>query len=170
MRDPEVQALLDKQAIYEVLMKYCRGIDRIDEELLRSVYHPDAWDDHGSFKGPASEYVTYIVASLRAGADAGCNNFHSVSNVLIELDGDVAHTETYITSWHPALKDGKNNNWIFAGRYVDRFERRNGAWKIAHRMTVCDWEYVAPPAETKMFEQNPFTRGHRSREDAVYRR
>jgi len=27
-RDPEIQALLDKQAIYEVMTRYCRGLER----------------------------------------------------------------------------------------------------------------------------------------------
>ena len=43
-----LRVLLDKQEIHEVLMRYCRGIDRCDAELLHSVYHPDATDDHGT--------------------------------------------------------------------------------------------------------------------------
>ena len=40
-----LRVLLDKQEIHEVLMRYCRGIDRCDSELLHSVYHrPNGWD------------------------------------------------------------------------------------------------------------------------------
>ena len=46
-RDREVQELLDKQAIHEVMIRYCRGLDRMDAELVGSAYHPDAHDDHG---------------------------------------------------------------------------------------------------------------------------
>jgi hypothetical protein len=29
---------------------------------------------------------------------------------------------------------------IFAGRYLDRFERRNGEWRISRRIYVADWQ------------------------------
>ena len=48
-RDPEIQALLDKQAIREVVLRYCRGIDRLDREMVRDCYWPEAIDEHGSF-------------------------------------------------------------------------------------------------------------------------
>ncbi|MEI6002085.1 hypothetical protein H3V53_34635 [Paraburkholderia bengalensis] len=31
--------------------RYCRGIDRIDWDLVRTCYHPDAFDEHGSSGG-----------------------------------------------------------------------------------------------------------------------
>lgn len=168
MNENALQELLDKQEIYECLMRYCRGIDRIDEELLQSVYHPDAWDDHGDFKGPASEFILHVLTGLRSGRHGA--NFHSISNVLIELDGDVAYSEAYVTSWHPMTKDGISCNWIFAGRYVDRFERRDGAWKIAHRMTVNDWQLAMEAAWPQTVDASLFTRGKRNREDYVYHR
>lgn len=166
MDEKALQALLDKQEIHDVLMRYCRGIDRCDEELLRSVYHPDAWDDHGEFKGPASEFIPHVLKGLRAGS----GNFHSVSNVLIELDGDTAYSEAYVTSWHPMTRDGVRANWIFAGRYVDRFERRDGVWKIAHRTTVLDWQHSMEAAWPQTVDPSPFTRGKRNRDDVVFAR
>jgi hypothetical protein len=47
-----VQALLDKQSIYEVLVTYCRGVDRCDEDLIRSAFHDDSYDDHGYWNAP----------------------------------------------------------------------------------------------------------------------
>ncbi len=49
--DSGLQELLSKQAIYELQCRYCRGIDRMDQALVRSCYHPDATDEHGSFSG-----------------------------------------------------------------------------------------------------------------------
>jgi ketosteroid isomerase-like protein len=175
MRDPELQSLLDKQDIREVLLKYCRAIDRCDEELLRTVYHPDARDEHGNFRGPASEFISYVMKGLKEGPYASTS--HCLGNILIELDGDIAFAESYVTSWHPLTRDGDEYNWLMSGRYVDRFERRQGVWKIAHRVTVCDWEYLFAPPQAEVLERSGFmprrdvfTTGKRSREDAVYLR
>ena len=53
--DPRLAGLLDKQEIEEVVLRYCRGIDRRDFDLVRSCYHPDARDRHGSFDGTVDE-------------------------------------------------------------------------------------------------------------------
>ena len=68
-RDLAVQLLLDKQEIYEVILRYCRGIDRLDEELLLSVFHPDAYADFGTLKGLSNfnhlpGYQTHVLLSL----------------------------------------------------------------------------------------------------------
>jgi SnoaL-like domain len=164
--DSVLQVLLDKQEIHEVLMRYCRAIDRCDEELLRTVYHSDAWDDHGPFKGKASDFIPMIMKVL---SEQFLGTMHSICNELIEVHRDTAHSETYVIAYHRLIKDGAEQEWIFGGRYVDRFERRDGSWKIAHRLTVNDWERLQP-ATGKLFAPNPFVMGQRSREDAVYKR
>src|SRR5262245_754001 len=92
-RDGEIRALLDKQAITEVLYRYSRACDRGDEDLLRGCYHDDAVEDHGgSFLGSASDYIEAIKPALRSDRLMS----HSVTNVLIELTGaDTALSECY---------------------------------------------------------------------------
>ena len=64
-RDPELQALLDKKAIEEVLLGFLRGCDRADPDLVERAYWPDGWEDHGgTFDGPASEWVAAVKARL----------------------------------------------------------------------------------------------------------
>jgi hypothetical protein len=46
-------------------MRYCRGIDHCDEELLRGVYHADATDNHGQFNGEAADFISRALQSLR---------------------------------------------------------------------------------------------------------
>ena len=41
----------DKIAIMDVVYKYCRAIDRLDRELLESVFHEDSIHHHGEYKG-----------------------------------------------------------------------------------------------------------------------
>lgn len=160
-----LQALLDKQEIHEVLMRYCRGIDRCDAELLHGVYHPDATDDHGMFKGKATDFIPWALEALTREQ----NTSHYIANELIELDGDVAYCESYFLAVHRRLgKDGKPVDLMFGGRYADRFERRNGQWKIADRRVVFDRSRLDPV--DKAFSIEEYVCGKRSREDAVYKR
>jgi hypothetical protein len=133
MRDIERQmrALLDRQQIYEVLTRYCRGVDRGDVELIRSVYHADATDDHGMFKGLGVDFASWIVEFLKDWKQ--CQHF--IGNFNCNLQGDVAHTETYCLS---ISDDGQGHNSAVYNRYIDRFERRKGEWKIADRLIVRD--------------------------------
>jgi SnoaL-like domain len=166
--DARLADMLAKQDIHDALMRYCRGIDRCDAELLESVYHPDAIDDHGTFVGKASEFIPWVIKGLR---EEYLMTTHAVSNVLIEVEGDTGWAESYVNSWHLCERDGKLFEWTFSGRYVDRFERRGGQWKIAHRVTVFDSESLRPAPEEQWLPDGAFpTTGKRSREDPVYAR
>lgn len=138
-----LQILLDKQEIYEVLARYCRGIDRLDESLLRSVYHPDATDDHGFFRGKASDFIDWALDFSRAKMKS---TWHVIMNVLMEVDGDTAHSEAYSVAYH-RVKEEKDYDWIVGGRFIDRFERRKGEWKILKRRVVFEWSRKEPATE-----------------------
>lgn len=130
----DLRALLDKEAIRECLFRYCRGVDRADEELLRSAYWTDAFDSHGAYVGPAEGFIAQALPRLRSGG----RGVHQVSNVLIELHGDRAAVESSFLALQtnaaaPALET------FLCGRYLDRFERRGGEWRIAQRTVVYDW-------------------------------
>ncbi|MEX3958904.1 nuclear transport factor 2 family protein [Trinickia sp. EG282A] len=130
--NPRIQALLDKQAILECVHRYCRGIDRMDRELTLSAYHPDAIDDHGAFVGNAEEFVDWAFAYH---AEHQLSHHHMVFNHSVELQGDTAHAETY---W---LFFGDNRvkpNTLAVGRYIDRFEKREGVWAIAARVCISE--------------------------------
>jgi len=162
--DAELRALVDRQRIYEVLTRYCRGVDRGDVELIRSVYHPDAQDDHGMFKGLGVDFAPWIVEYLRGWKQ--CQHF--IGNFTCDLDSDVAHTETYCLS---IGDDGQGHNPAVYNRYIDRFERRNGEWRIADRVVVLDVTRVE--SSTPPFDDVPgwnFTWGRRDRGDLSYRR
>jgi hypothetical protein len=129
-----VVELQDRQAIHDCLMTYSRGIDRLDRDLLLSVYHEDAIDDHGVFAGSPEEFADWAIAMHTA---THMSHQHCVLNYTCELDGDVAHTETYymfvgINRRGPALA-------MSGGRYIDRLEKRDGRWAIAARVCVRDW-------------------------------
>ena len=163
----ELRALLDKDAIRDCLYRYCRGIDRADEELLRSVYWPDAHDSHGAYVGTASGFVAQAVPRLRSGG----RGIHQISNILIELHGDAAAVESSFLALQtnataPALET------FLCGRYLDRFERRDGQWRVAERTVVYDWIEERTRAELAQEDTDLFAKrrptGSRSASDPVY--
>ena len=165
-RDPELQALLDKQAIHEVVLRYCRGIDRLDAELVRSCFHPDATDEHGAFTGTRDEYVTWVTRVLARFE----GTMHVTANHLVELAGDTAHSETYGIAYHFGDPPGDERvNFTTGFRYVDRFERRDGEWRIAARVAVREWtERVTLEQHYEIPASRDGRRGRRDRGDAVY--
>lgn len=131
---PELQQLVDRQQIYDCIVRYCSGVDRFDRDMVKGVYHPDAMDDHGSFVGTVDEFIDWAFAYH---AKYQHSHKHYVLNHRCELEGDTAHTETY---W---IFSGKNQIGpgltLSGGRYLDRFEKRNGTWAIAARKCVIEW-------------------------------
>lgn len=123
----------DRREIVDCIMTYCKGIDRLDRDLLESVYHPDALDDHGVFVGPVGAYLDWVIDFHRTHQQ---RTMHSITTHFCEIDGDVAHTETYYI--YRALNRRRPFFNTATGRYLDRFEKRGGHWKIAHRVCVVD--------------------------------
>lgn len=129
--------LMDREAIRECMFRYCRGIDRQDEEALRSVYWPDATDRHGPYQGLATGFIDWAMKKLAADGE---RSVHSISNLSIVLVGAQAAVETYFMALQRNRDaDGMSREVFLAGRYVDRFEKRNDEWRIAARTVVYDW-------------------------------
>jgi len=126
--------LLDKEAIRDCLYRYCRGVDRADEEVLRSAYWPDAQDCHGAYRGSAEGFMAQALPRLRAGG----RGVHQISNILIELQGDGALVESSFLALQSNAATPDRETFL-CGRYLDRFERRAGEWRIAERTVVYDW-------------------------------
>ena len=129
-----LKALLDRTAILDCIHRYTRGMDRLDRELARSAYHDDAIDDHGGFVGPVDAFLDWAF-EYHAGQ---IRHQHIVTNHSVELDGDKAHAETYYT-FIGTEKDPQAPLTVYGGRYIDRFERRNGRWAIAARACLVEW-------------------------------
>lgn len=146
--------LLDREAIRDVVTTYCRAVDRLDRDLLLSAYHPDAIDDHAGFVGGREEFWDYV-----NDMHGKCHTVtqHSVTNHLAEIDGNVAHAETYFI--YAALnRDGQPFSLV-GGRYIDKLEKRDGAWAILERCMVPDW--IAPSINTVEGSQTPEGRPNR---------
>jgi ketosteroid isomerase-like protein len=153
-RDAALQALLDKEAIRELVNVYCRAADRHDHELMRSLYHDDAIDDHGSFfKGLAMDFID-MLPEIQAPMEI---LHHNVTTHNIELHGDHAEGETYILAFHKVKTGEGSFDLLIGGRYFDKYEKRDGEWKFAHRAVVADWANLHDPSIVNL--DNPVIEG-----------
>jgi ketosteroid isomerase-like protein len=130
-----IEDLVAESEIRAVLARYCRGVDRGDRDLILSVYHDDAHDDHGNYNGDAIGFAEQIITKFDAAPEIGQ---HHVTNILIDLDGDIARVESYFLAINPGMPETGYGHDLVAGRYLDTFTRKNGEWRIQHRRVVMD--------------------------------
>jgi hypothetical protein len=184
------QLLIDKNDISNVLARYCRAIDRLDHTLLRSVYHEDAYDDHGIFKGNAHEFCDVIIPMLR---ELTTYTSHMLYQSEISIEDDTAVSETYFCSIN-RMRGGaeriesyfglayaqearaanildSDHEYIAGGRYLDHFLRREGVWRIHSRFVTNEWGWCSPSGlitDQGMIQHN-YRPGSRDHSDPVYR-
>lgn len=138
----DLDTLIARAEITDVLARYVRGADRNDWELVRSCYHPNATDDHGLYSGG----LEGLMAFLEGLAATLSSTSHQLGPPLIEVDGDTASAETYCLGWYERLgPDGSTRSIAQGVRYLDRFERRGRRWAIANRVVILDWEKFFAP-------------------------
>ncbi len=167
-----------KQAITEVIHRYCRAMDRMDAPLALSCWHPGGTDDTSpGYSGPAAGFVDWVFAF-----HARClYTRHAISNVLIEVEGDRAGAESYGDVILRFRRDDGLYDLATVGRYLDHFEKIDGVWAIRHRQSLAEWHRVERCALTLRDFQNPPLvepgpgggaapeRGRRDRADPSYR-
>ena len=141
MTELQIRACID-----DALRSYCRGIDRLDAPSVAAAFHPGAdLVDYGPKPLKIEQFVEYALVSL---GDKFVATQHRLSNVTVEVTGDRALVEAYVLAYHVEDTGDERRLHTFSGRYIDRFEERNGEWKIAQRTLRNDWSTVAPMGES----------------------
>ncbi len=163
----QLDMLLSRAQIEEVLMQYARGNDHADEAMIRDCFWPESTHKHGCFDGRSQDFVGYamkILTKLKYCA-------HHISNVSIRVKGDRAFSECYYFAHHRReTKDGTGEeDAFFEGRYLDFLERRGGVWKIIRRRGLSDYTADPIPANTPFAAWPAGTHTERSRDDEWYR-
>ena len=157
----------DRFAIQDLAALYMRGLDRRDGALLQAQFWADARCEYGIFSGSPADFAAFCMTALKDHD----RNHHLVGQHLIDFSGpDEAYGEVYYQAWHRVHDEaGAARDLFIAGRYVDRYERRGGIWKIAYRSELVDW-LRDDPASDAMLAAAPFIIGQRKPDDPLYRR
>jgi ketosteroid isomerase-like protein len=176
------ERLADRAQITDVMYRWCRAIDRLDADAIRSVFHPDAIDNHGPFVGGVDALIAWLVGRHRTIPFS----MHLVSNLLIEFaTADSALVETYIFATLRYSPEGKAALAVFTGgaagpagsttdalswaRYIDRFERRGGEWRIARRTVAFDSTAMLDAGPNPAAVDPSWAIGRRDQDDPIYR-
>ncbi|MFJ2028682.1 nuclear transport factor 2 family protein [Streptosporangium sp. NPDC087985] len=169
--ESRIQDLLAKQDIADVLARFMRACDRGDVAALRQCYHAGAIEDHaGKYFGDAQEWIDTIADRITAPDHL---TTHVLSNILVDVDGDTARAEAYVTTTSRRLIDGQSWDVQTQSRLIDRFDRIAGDWRISHRVLVMEWCREYPSSEswglgTSFADPSGIARGAKYPHDPVY--
>lgn len=136
--EAQLQELLDKQAIADVLQRYSRTLDWLDDAAQAGCFWPDAHIDYGFFTGSAKDFLPVVMDIERASQ----RRWHFLSAPAIAFhSADSASVECYgMATGIREAEDGKWSGGLYGGRYLDEFERRDSEWRIARRQYIMDWK------------------------------
>jgi SnoaL-like domain len=141
-----IGTVADREAIRDVIAAYTHALDRRRWDMMAQLFHDDAQFAFGTLVGNWRSFVEQAKAVI----EPCLATQHLLGQTLIGFDSDVlAHSETYMTAMHtippghPLVEvfpdKGKIYSAVIAGRYVDRFEKRDGEWRLAQRTGLYDW-------------------------------
>ena len=128
-----IRYLADRLAIEELVSRYAHAVDRHDVPLMEGVYHPDAWDEHGAFRGGIDAFTGWVNGLHERKTIA---HTHNITTHVADIDGDVAHADSYVL-FVLSLR-ATDKVMIGTGRYIDRLARRDGRWRIELRVTLTE--------------------------------
>lgn len=155
--------LLAEREITERLLDYGRGVDRLDAELLSSVWHVGATADYGEarLRGPVGAVTDELLREHRARTF----HHHNLTEPLVRIEGERAVSESnviVIRRWRP------QGQWRWMDeqtclRFLDRWSRRGGRWAIDHRLALTEIAWQQPVAQAAVGQL-----AQRDRTDPVY--
>ena len=158
-----VDEMVARESLRHLVAAYGHAIDRRDWSLLRTLYHPDATDDHTPYYcGPVDGYIAWLptmMANWRA-------TIHTAMSALFVIDGDHAQGEIAARAWHLTL-DG-SRQFVAWGRYADHYERRDSVWRFAKRSFILDHAEDLPAQTGNDFGSAGVATGCAGEDDPVH--
>ncbi|WP_420639162.1 nuclear transport factor 2 family protein [Candidatus Poriferisocius sp.] len=132
-----VRWLKDRELIKELPLRYARGIDRIDFDLVRSNFHPDCQVFGTVVSGPLDPYLDWTENELRKYE----STLHVMGNQYVDLEegADEGHVETYAVAYQMQTEESGLEDLILGLRYCDDVARFDEGWLITARTAVPQW-------------------------------
>lgn len=123
-----LEALESRAAIEALISAYANAFDRMDPDLLRTLWHAEATLDLPGFgDGVGPEGIVAMAAMTWRKMP---HMHHWMANPQIHLEGSVA---TATVAADCLFHDAEKGPVQVGGLYHDRFERRAGQWRFTAR-------------------------------------
>jgi hypothetical protein len=130
-----LQTLLDREAITDLVNRYATGLDRRDWKLLRSIFTDEIDMEYGSVGIKPGRYTAdrWVRNSEVLFAGFGPTQ-HTLTNHAVVVAGDRAHCDMYMRAEH-FIEDlaPAENRWTIGGYYKVDLMRVSDGWLI-HKM------------------------------------
>ena len=160
----ELDRLQSVEAIRDAVLRFCRGLDRMDKDLMASAFHADASVDFGAiFCGGVGEFLETTMVHQARQREVQ----HLVGNIIVRVEGEHAVAESYELARHKSPVNAEVVDLILAMRTLDRFERREGQWRITQRTKLIDWGRALQGSDL-VYERSPLPKGMRDSTDLSY--
>ena len=158
-----VREMVAKAAITEALYRYCRSMDRMDRDLALGCWHEGATVDYVDiFQGTGSGFVEWVWTAHQP----MLRHSHQITNILVEVTGDRACSEAYVTAVLWAGPESRPVEIVTRGRYLDAWSRRDGRWAIDRRIYLTDLMSTTPLPDTALAAVS--APSHRDTDDPSY--
>lgn len=151
MNPDQVQILLDRIELRELVEEYARCADRIDNEGLAALFTPEGVlriFERGTPEPVRQRIGRSEISEAIKGLSRYEVTMHSIANHYVELDGDSARGETYCRATHIRPVEGGDagdrENYVMNIRYLDDYTRLTEGWRIAKRELQVEFTEVFP--------------------------
>lgn len=137
-----LREIADRQAITDLIYRYCRAVDRLDIPLGHSIWHDNGYADYGVdvYQGDGRGVIDHICAQhLHT-----LHHSHQVTNIVLDLDDDRAASESYVMAALRIKRGDQLMQMSVWGRYVDQWSRRDGRWGLDKRLSIRDFDEARP--------------------------
>ncbi len=143
----DLQYLLDRAAIYDLLVRYFQGLDRCNSDQVRGCFTDDVqahYDARPSIMG-----ISALMDSFRTFKRMEARKMkvttHFMGNMnVVALDGDAAETETNAIAFLVEPGEPSDRISMRSLRYLDRLRRLEDGWRISERIHTLDWSCQVP--------------------------
>ena len=136
-----IQKLVDKSDITDNLYRYCRCVDRLDPELGYSIWSSNSVADYGEFYQGNGPGVIDLICSQHKQL---LTHSHQMSNILLEVQGDTAASESYVTATLRMNKNKQIMQMTVWSRYIDSWINEHGRWLLSKRIAIRDLDEIRP--------------------------
>ena len=143
----EIQRLIDRAAIQDLLVRYFRGIDSADAEQVRGCFTDDvraAYDGRTFVDGIDALMNSFLTFKNKASGQWVATT-HFMGNLsYLRLEEGSAETETYAIAFIVTPGTATNVLAMRSLRYLDRLRRTAETWRICERVHTLDWSCEVP--------------------------